>query len=192
MKLNDTQLVILSAASQRKDGAVVLPETLTGKAAEKVVSALDRKQLIEVVPSRRKLPVWRESEDGHHLSLKITDKGLQAIGIEPQDQNVAAEPAHGAAAEPDAGSAPERTSMRRAASKQARVLDMLRREKPSGRTALCRRWHALHTDPCGETRQAVPLLCPAPARNRGRNDRRGARGGRLVSCGPAQLAAAGA
>ncbi len=81
-KLNDIQLVILSAASQRKDGAVILPETLTGKAAEKVVSALARKQLIEVVPSRRKLPVWRKSEDGQRLSLKITDKGLAALGMD--------------------------------------------------------------------------------------------------------------
>ena len=123
-KLSDTQLVILSAASQRKDSAVILP----GKAAEKAISALARKQLIEAVPSGGKLPVWRESEDGQHLSLKITDKGLDALGIEPQDQNVAAEPAHDAAAEPDSGSAPERTSTRRAGSKQARVLDMLRRK----------------------------------------------------------------
>ncbi len=86
-KLTDTQLVILSAASQRKDGAVVLPENLTGKAAEKMVSALARKKLIEVVPSRRKLPVWRKSEDGQHLSLKITDKGLQAIGIDVSQAN---------------------------------------------------------------------------------------------------------
>ncbi len=87
MKLTDTQLVILSAASQRKDGAVILPETLTGTVAEKAVSALARKQLIEVVPSRGKLPVWRESEDGQHLSLKITDKGLEALGIDVSQAN---------------------------------------------------------------------------------------------------------
>ena len=45
MKLSDTQLLILSAASQRKDGAVILPDSLTGKVAEKLVSTLARKQL---------------------------------------------------------------------------------------------------------------------------------------------------
>src|ERR671939_398779 len=97
-KLTDTQLVILSAASQRKDGAVILPDTLTSKAADKVVSALTRKQLVEAVPSQGKLPIWRESEDGQHLSLKITQKGLEALSIE--SGNEPADQAHAAQASP--------------------------------------------------------------------------------------------
>ena len=137
MKLNDTQLLILSAASQRKDGVVILPDTLTGKAAEKLISALVRKQLIEAVPSRGKLPVWRASEDGQHLSLKITDKGLQALGIEsgtePADQAHAAQasPPNGAVAATGAGGAPSRVEPR-AGSKQALVIEMLGR--PEGAT----------------------------------------------------------
>src|ERR687892_493882 len=46
-KLSDTQLVILSAASQREDGAV-LPLTidLKGGALQKVLASLERKELI--------------------------------------------------------------------------------------------------------------------------------------------------
>jgi hypothetical protein len=40
MKLTDTQLVLLSAASQREDGAVVLAPNLKGGAASKVVGKL--------------------------------------------------------------------------------------------------------------------------------------------------------
>jgi hypothetical protein len=53
MKLTDTQLVLLSAASQREDGAVVLAPNLKGGAASKVVGKLLRDGLIEF---RR----WRE------------------------------------------------------------------------------------------------------------------------------------
>ncbi len=37
MKLSDTQLLILSSASQRTDHAAVLPANLKGSAAKKVV-----------------------------------------------------------------------------------------------------------------------------------------------------------
>ena len=49
MKLSDTQLVLLSAASQREDGAVVLAPNLKGGAASKVVGKLLRDGLIEEV-----------------------------------------------------------------------------------------------------------------------------------------------
>jgi hypothetical protein len=39
-KLTDTQLIILSSASQREDGLAVLPEKLKGGAATKVVTKL--------------------------------------------------------------------------------------------------------------------------------------------------------
>jgi hypothetical protein len=50
MKLTDTQLVLLSAASQREDGAVVLAPNLKGSAAGKVVGKLLREGLIEERP----------------------------------------------------------------------------------------------------------------------------------------------
>jgi hypothetical protein len=88
-KLTDTQRVILSAASQRTDRlALPLPRSLKGGAAHKVVNALVEKGLLKEVKANRKLggPVWRESDEGHGLTLIITDAGLEAIGVEPETE----------------------------------------------------------------------------------------------------------
>jgi hypothetical protein len=75
-KLSDTQAVILSAASQRDDGAVLpLPETLKirGGAVDKVLGSLKAKGLIEHQGTAR----------GDDPSpLRITRAGLQATGAE--------------------------------------------------------------------------------------------------------------
>ena len=52
MKLSDTQLMILSAASQRDDHAVVLPPNLKGSAAKKVVEKLVTKRFCKSWPPR--------------------------------------------------------------------------------------------------------------------------------------------
>jgi hypothetical protein len=51
MKLTDTQLIILSAASQRPDGGIELPPNLKGGAAQKVVSKLLAERLLEEMPA---------------------------------------------------------------------------------------------------------------------------------------------
>ena len=82
--LTDTQRVILSAASQRTDRlALPLPRSLKGGAAHKVINALIGKGLLREVKANRKLgdPVWREGGEGQGLTLIITDKGLEAIGV---------------------------------------------------------------------------------------------------------------
>jgi hypothetical protein len=92
VKLTDTQLLLLSAASQRDDRALEPPPKLTGGAAGKVVAKLLTEGLVEKVRARGSLPVWRRDEDGPH-TLRITKKGLQAIRVEdgPTDA-VAGEP----------------------------------------------------------------------------------------------------
>jgi hypothetical protein len=92
-QLSDTQLIILSAAAQRDDRiALPLPLNLKGGAATKVVSTMIAKGLLEEVEARRIAfqphlsdPVWRETGDGHGVTLVITDVGLAAIGIEPDE-----------------------------------------------------------------------------------------------------------
>jgi hypothetical protein len=58
-KLTDTQLVLLSAAAQRENGAI----ELTGKpklpVANKAVTKLLKDGLVEEVPAGGMLPVWR-------------------------------------------------------------------------------------------------------------------------------------
>ena len=106
-KLSDTQLTILSAASQRDDRAVILPERLTGGAADKVVKALTGRGLVEAVTATPSTPVWRESGDGRHLALVITNAGLEALGSEPEP---AREEQPAPAAEPSEAAAPEAAS----------------------------------------------------------------------------------
>jgi hypothetical protein len=73
VKLTDTQLILLSAASQRGDRALERPSNLTGGAAAKVVTRLLTEGLIEEILSRGALPAWRRDEDGAR-SLRITRK----------------------------------------------------------------------------------------------------------------------
>lgn len=81
MKLTDTQLVLLSAASQREDHAVVLPDNLKGGAAHKVVAKLLTGGLAEEIRATGDVPVWRRDGADGALSLGITKKGLAAIQV---------------------------------------------------------------------------------------------------------------
>jgi hypothetical protein len=141
VKLTDSQLVLLSAASQRDDGALERPSNLTGGTAGKVVAKLLTEGLIEEIQSRGSLPIWRRDEDGPR-SLRISKKGLQAIGVEDEASG-SAEPAK----KPPAPSANRRKPAKapasprsrknepartRAESKQANVIAMLSR--PQGTT----------------------------------------------------------
>ena len=118
MHLSNTQRIVLNAAAQRDDRiALPLPANLKGGAAAKVVGALAAKGLIEAVDARRGDPVWRKTGDGPGTTLLITAAGLAAIGIAPEDDSVAPQPAPGA-----------NTRAPRAGTKQAKLIEMLRAE----------------------------------------------------------------
>lgn len=123
-KLTDTQAIILSAASQR-DGHIAspLPDSLRGGAAAKVVGAMLAKGLIEEVEADMRIgeAVWRETGDGHGVTLAATDAGLAAIGIETGS----------AEAKPTEDAAPK-TRTPREGTKQATLIAMLR--APDGAT----------------------------------------------------------
>jgi len=79
-KLSDTQLVILGAAAQRADLSVLpLPETLKlkGGAVNKVLGSLRSKGLIDHQGTPR-------GDDTP--PLRITRAGLEALGVEPEDE----------------------------------------------------------------------------------------------------------
>ena len=82
MTLTDTQLVLLSAASQREDGGTELARNLKGGAAHRVVGKLLSQGLIEETPARSALPVWRRDDEQGRLALRITQRGLAAIRVE--------------------------------------------------------------------------------------------------------------
>jgi hypothetical protein len=83
-RLTDTQLVILSAASQREDRGVELPANLKGEAARKGVDKLIRAGLLEEVRAAGSLPVWRRDDDSGAMALRITKTGLEAIDVEDE------------------------------------------------------------------------------------------------------------
>jgi hypothetical protein len=82
MKLSDTQLLILSSASQRNDHAAVLPANLKGSAAKKVIDKLLNEKLLQELGAKDDMPVWRRGDDNRPYSLRITKAGLRAIEVE--------------------------------------------------------------------------------------------------------------
>ena len=81
-KLTDTQLIVLSKAAQRDDGATVLPEQMTRAAARKVASSLIARKLMREIRAKPGMPVWRMGEDSRCFSLVILKAGRDAIGVE--------------------------------------------------------------------------------------------------------------
>jgi Protein of unknown function (DUF3489) len=87
-RLTDSQLIILSAASQRDDRGVELPANIKGDAARKAVDKLIRAGLLEEVRTLGSLPVWRHDDNTGAMALCITKSGLDAIDV--KDEAVAA------------------------------------------------------------------------------------------------------
>ena len=86
MMLSDTQLLILSSASQRSDQAAVLPANLKGGAAKKVVDRLLKENLLQELLTKDDMPVWRRGDDNRPYSLQITKAGLRAIEVEDVEE----------------------------------------------------------------------------------------------------------
>jgi hypothetical protein len=80
-KLTDTQLVILSTASRRNDRGVDLPTNVTGEAVRKAVDKLIRTGLLEEVRANGSLLAWRRDAEAGPMALRITQQGLETIGV---------------------------------------------------------------------------------------------------------------
>jgi hypothetical protein len=141
-KLSDTQLVILSNACQRDDRMVLpLPKSMGSEkpnlAANNSIKSMLKKGLIEEVDAKLGEPMWRETGDGHGVTLVATDAALVALGIDTRaEMNDAAEPAKakkvkqkksGKSRKPQAEKKVPRAA--RTDSKQAQLIAMLKRAK---------------------------------------------------------------
>ncbi len=142
--LTDSQLVILSAAAKRADGAVLpLPKSLKlkGGATTSVLKSLIKKGLVAEQPATADAVTWRENEDGRRVMLVVTDAGLQAIGIEPDHgtrKRAAASEARPKkrrqratrkAADPKPKAKTAAAAAARPGTKQALLIDLLRRKR---------------------------------------------------------------
>jgi Protein of unknown function (DUF3489) len=127
-KLSDTQLVILSAAAKRPTLlALPLPTRLKGGAAHKVIKPLISEGLLEEVAAnvQRDDPVWRETGDGHRMSLIITAAGLEAICVDSGSAPAKSRPAK----TPRPLTASPQRPKHRADTKQAEMIALLHRAK---------------------------------------------------------------
>jgi hypothetical protein len=106
-KLSDSQRVVLSAAAQHEMGFARAPKTLPAAARNAVFRSLIKSNLLtEINAPREHVGLgWRQDEDGTWIVARITDEGLRAIGIDPNEGDAPADTApkgEDAAAEGDA------------------------------------------------------------------------------------------
>jgi hypothetical protein len=136
VKLSDAQLVMMSAAAQRKDCCLAPLDMLKGAAVGKVSAKLVKLGLAREVPAKSGMPIWRRDNAGLALALKLTAAGLKAIAVDEGSEE-AVEPSETAQPQPfseaktigsqdDVGRQTHAVAPRDG-SKLARVIDLLRR-----------------------------------------------------------------
>ncbi len=135
MALSDTQLMLLSAASQREDLLVTLPPHPRTGAARNSLSKLLSQGLVEEIAVTREQPDWRTDDEGQLIGLRITRAGLEAIGVkaEGEPERHESPSCTSAAVQSQDKPAPvESPSLPRDGSKQALVISLLRRGEGAG------------------------------------------------------------
>ncbi len=102
-KLSDSQRVILSTAAQHEMGLARAPKTLPAAARNAVFRSLIKNNLLtEINAPREHVGLgWRQDEDGTWIVARITDEGLRAIGIDPNEGGMVADTAPRVAADAD-------------------------------------------------------------------------------------------
>lgn len=130
-KLTDTHILLLSAASQRDDRLLDLGARLKGSALKTTAEKLLNSGLAEEVPVDLDQPSWRIDEMENRIGLKITSAGLQAIGIEPDNETEVTESAPIATIPAADHKLPQPLgeTAPRAGSKKANVISLLQRDQ---------------------------------------------------------------
>jgi hypothetical protein len=156
IKLSDTQLIVLSSAAKHDEGLATRPANLNAAAAMKVASSLIGKGLVREIRAKADAPVWLENDDDR-FALKITKAGREAIGVDDdEEQQPASSPTIEAASKPKkrgseaagkkdvvklpapptkaargkpAGDAKSSPTQIQAGSKQAKIIELMKRAK---------------------------------------------------------------
>lgn len=114
IRLNDTQLIILSTAADRGD-RIALPLAtsldLDDSGSQKAIRSLLKKGLIEEIAVPRDAPVWRTDDTGSR-GLKITNAGMSALGLSEETNDEVGVPPKDKVAKQKT---PKKTAPRRAA-----------------------------------------------------------------------------
>ena len=86
IKLNDTELVMLSAAARRDDRCLVAETGVKGVDARKVAAKLISAGLVREIKAKGGGPAWRRDEaTGQSYALKLTAAGAKAIAVDPDE-----------------------------------------------------------------------------------------------------------
>jgi hypothetical protein len=87
MTLSDIQRGILSAAAQHEMGLARAPKSLPAAARNAVFRSMLKNNLLTEINARPEHVGlgWRQDEDGTWIVARITDEGLRAIGIDPNE-----------------------------------------------------------------------------------------------------------
>jgi hypothetical protein len=130
VKLTDAQLVMMSAAAQRKDRCLSAPATIKGAALSKVGAKLAKLGLAREIEAKPGAPMWRRDDAGQGYALKLTAAGLKAIAVDEGLQDTiepseASQPQSKNVARSDAGGEPPRGAAPRDGSKLALVIEHL-------------------------------------------------------------------
>jgi len=90
MKLSPTQSMILLAAAQHEMG-LTAPRTLPAAARNAIVHSLIKNGLLTELNAPREYVGlgWRQDEDGTWIVAGITEDGLRAVGIDPNEGDAA-------------------------------------------------------------------------------------------------------
>ena len=132
VKLTDAQVVMMSAAGQRKDHCLSAPAIIKGAALKKVGVKLEKLGLAREIGPKPGAPIWRRDDAGHGYALKLTAAGLKAIAVDKGSQDTI-EPSEAAQREAqnvagsDEGGRPARAVAPRDGSKLALVIRHLQR-----------------------------------------------------------------
>jgi hypothetical protein len=132
VKLTDAQLVMMSAAAQRKDRCLSAPATIKGAALSKVSVKLAKLGLAREIEAKPGAPTCRDGA-GQGYALKLTAAGLKAIAIDEGSPD-AIEPGEGPQPEgkngaslDEGGQPAARMAAPRGGSKLALVIEHLQR-----------------------------------------------------------------
>ena len=117
IQLSDAQVVILSTACAREDGAVFpVTASLKGGAVGNVCKSLLKQGLIEEIAATDLNTVWRHEEERGPITLRATPLAYSTLGItDEQDETPPAE-------------TPTAPVQRRKGTKQETLIEMLRAE----------------------------------------------------------------
>lgn len=127
-KLSETQLVLLSNAAKRDDGALTRPAKAHPPALANAIKLLLARAMVRKTAAGASMPAWGDEDDGTRYALCITPAGLDAIGVDESAQlkplttgsQAASTPDKPAAeAEPHEAAKPPQTRSKRTAEVQA-------------------------------------------------------------------------